>query len=78
MYECMNFRKSEESFVTFREYIKLLHDSNEGFEYEILLYYSGTCTSCLCQTSIMNNSFDRFGGFFSIYAMNRGLKNYRA
>ena len=29
--ECMNCRQYEEALVTFREYIPLLHDANEGF-----------------------------------------------
>ena len=66
----MDCRQSEESIVTFLEYMKILHDANEVFEYEILLYFSRTCTGCLWQTAIMSKYFDRFGGFVSIDAIN--------
>ena len=49
--------------------MKILHDANEVFEYELLIDSSATCTGCLWQTDIMRNNFDSFGGFFSIDAM---------
>ena len=55
--------------------MKLLHDANEGFEYDIFLDSSVTCTGCLWQTAIMRDNVDRFGGFVSIDAMKRGLNN---
>ena len=71
--ECMNCRKYEESFVMLREYMKLLHDTNKGFEYELFLDSSGTCTGCIWQTDIMRDNFDKFGGSFSIDAIKTGL-----
>ena len=53
--------------------MRFLHDANEGFEYELLLDSSGTCTGCIWQTAIMRDNFDRFGEFVSIDAMKRGL-----
>ena len=64
----MNCRKYEESFVMLREYMKLLHDANEGFEYELLLDSYGTYTCCLGQTAIMRDNFEMFGNCFCIEA----------
>ena len=71
----MNCRQSEEPFVMFREYMKLLPGDNEGFEYELFLDSSVTCTGCLEHTSIACDGFYRLGVFVSIGAMRRGLKN---
>ena len=72
----MNCIESEESFFTFRDYMKLLHDANEGFEYEIFLDSSGTCTGYLWHTDIMRNDFDRFGRFVSIDEIKQGLNKF--
>ena len=49
-------KKTEELFFVFRENMKLLHDANEGFEFEILLEYFGTCTGCIWQTASTRNN----------------------
>ena len=56
--------------------MKILHDANEVFEYELLIDYSATCTGCLWQTAIMRDNVDRFGGFFSLNAMWQGLNKF--
>ena len=62
----MNQAPSDNAFATFQEYIKLLKQANQGFQYELLQDSSGKCTGCLWQTAVMRDNFDRFGGFLSI------------
>ena len=60
-------------FFTFVEYMEALRESNIGFDYQLLADTNGRCTGCIWQTSTMKDNFDRFGVFFSIDAMKRGI-----
>ena len=63
---------------TFQEFQNLFLSSNleigiKGFEYRLLSNLKGEYTSFICHTSMMQENFERFGGFISIDAMKRVL-----
>ena len=63
----------EKSFLTFVEFMKLLQESNKGFEYRLMKNAECMYTGCVWQTATMRSNFERFGGFISIDAMNREI-----
>ena len=63
----------EKSFLTFVEFMKLLQESNQGFEYRLMKNLEGMYTGCVWQTATMRFNFERFGSFISIDAMNREI-----
>ena len=74
--DTMNQSPSDNALATFQEYMKLLKQGNQGFEYLLVQDSSGKCTGCLWQTAIMRDNFDRFVGFISIDVMKRGLNTF--
>ena len=50
----MNQALSDDSFATFQEYIKLLKQANQGFQYQLLQDSCGKCTGCLWQSPYLS------------------------
>ena len=72
--DIMNTKKADDdNFCTFREYMNLLSDRQEGFEYEILYNSNGVATGCAWQTSVMHEHFELFGGYICLDVMGRKL-----
>ena len=71
--DLMNEKSGDDTFCTFYEYMQLISQNNQGFQYQFLQNNVGTITGCVWQTAVMRDNFEQFGGYICIDAMKRHI-----
>ena len=67
---------SEDSIVTFVQYLELIQDNAKGFVYELAIDAKGNAHGIVWKTTTLRDNFERFGGYISLDTMKRSISKW--
>ena len=67
---------SEDSIVTFVQYLELVQDNAKGFVYKLAIDAKGNVHGVVWQTATMRDNFERFGGYISLDTMKQAINKW--